>query len=351
MNAISTTAQAIDPTELWDDYRPTTLLGLPALARQMRVGRVFVKNESERPLGNFKVLGGMVAGLRALARAAGATTVRDLIARRNTASSLPRLITASDGNHGLSVAAAAYRAGGKASIYLPDCVSRLRAKRIEALGAEVVWIKGTYDEAVEAAAAAAARGDGLLIPDTSPDPDDVVVHDVMAGYRLMTRELASQFEGLQNGRPTHVFVQAGVGGLAAAVALGMWDVMLQPKRMLVVEPESVACVARALEAGSPVQLRGDLHTSAEMLACGLASASAVEILRQHDARAVVVSEEELKIAVETLREAGGPSTTPSGATGLAGLMHVAENHALRATHLLAQDSTVLLIVTEGPIPQ
>src|SRR5262249_56540991 len=120
----------MDITTLWDDYRPTRLIELAALARRMQVGRVFVKAEGERPLGNFKVLGGMLAGLRALARAG--------------AGSVPRLICASDGNHGLSVAAAARRGVAKAVIYLPAHVSRSRAARIEALGGEIIWISGTY---------------------------------------------------------------------------------------------------------------------------------------------------------------------------------------------------------------
>jgi diaminopropionate ammonia-lyase len=351
MNAQPAPTLELQPHELWEDYHPTTLLGLPALARTAHVARVFVKNESERPLGNFKVLGGMVAGLRALARATGTASLRDLLARRVPSRSLPRLITASDGNHGLSVAAAAHRAGAKASIYLPDSVSPQRAKRIEALGAQIVWIKGTYDEAVEAAAKAAARGEGLLISDTTPDPNDPVVRDVMAGYQLMTRELASQFQGLANGRPSHVFVQAGVGGLAAAVAEGLRGVMLETGRTLVVEPESAACVARALEAGRPVQIQGKLHTSAEMLACGLASAAAVEVLRKHGARAVRVSERQLDEAVAALREAGGPATTPSGAAGLAGLLHVAGNPSLRLEHGLTHESSVLFIATEGPVPK
>jgi diaminopropionate ammonia-lyase len=350
MNARPAPTPDFQPHELWEDYRPTTLLGLPSLARTAHVARVFVKNESERPLGNFKVLGGMVAGLRALARATGRATLRDLLKKRASVKSLPRLITASDGNHGLSVAAAAHRAGAKASIYLPDSVSVQRAKRIEALGAQIVWIKGTYDEAVEAAAKAGARGEGLLIPDTSPDPNDPVVWDVMAGYQLMTRELASQFHGLANGRPSHVFVQAGVGGLAAAVAEGLRGVMHEKGRTIVVEPESAACVSRALEAGRPVQIQGKLHTSAEMLACGLASASAVDVLRRYGARAVRVSERQLSEAVTALREAGGPATTPSGAAGLAGFLHVAADPTLRAEHALTHESSVLFIATEGPVP-
>jgi diaminopropionate ammonia-lyase len=334
-------------TDIWESYRPTPLLELPDLARATAVGRVFVKVEGERPLGSFKVLGGMVAGLRALARAEGVATIRELIS--NHRQSLPRLICASDGNHGLSVAAAAKRAGAKASIYLPANVSRVRADRIEAFGGEIVWIAGTYDDAVNDAAAAAARGEGILIPDTTTDANDIVVKDVMAGYGLLTWELVSQFRSDVKDRASHLFVQAGVGGLAAAMAEGLRNSMGEPGKLLVVEPASAACVARALAVGRPVRVAGDLHTSAEMLSCGLASAPAVEILLRHDARSVVVTEENLQMAVSVLREAGGPDTTPSGAAGLAGLLHVAARPELRAEHRLSSNSSVLLVVTEGAL--
>jgi len=332
--------------EIWSDYRPTPLLELPALARIANVARVFVKNEAERPLGNFKALGGMIAGLRALATATGAGSIQKLLSNRLPEGALPRLVCASDGNHGLAVAAAAKRAGAKARVYLPIGVSQWRADRIEAHGAEVAWIEGTYDDAVNAASAAAASGEGLLIADTTADPDDAVVKDVMAGYSVLAQELIAQFKGLAD-LPTHMFMQAGVGGLAAAMADGLRSFMRAPGMLLVVEPASAACVARALEVGHPVLIPGDLHTSAEMLSCGIASAPALEILQRHAARSVVVAEDELRTAIEVLREAGGPQTSASGAAGVAGLLSVAANPELRAAYQLRMDSSVLLAVTEG----
>jgi diaminopropionate ammonia-lyase len=87
-----------------------------------------------------------------------------------------------------------------------------------------------------------------------------------------------------------------------------------------------------------------------MLSCGVASAPALEILRRHDARSILVDEPELQSAVSVLRAAGGPATTPSGAAGFAGLVHAAARPELRAEHQLGNDSSVLVIVTEGPVP-
>jgi len=338
-----------------DDFRyvlgglpATRLIESPELALRAQVGRVFLKAEWERPLGNFKVLGGMFAGLRALARSIGATSVAELLDHPVPGRRLPRLICASDGNHGLAVAAAARRAGAEASIYLPAQVSNVRIERIEAQGARVVMIDGNYDDAVEAAEKSAARGDGLLVPDTTSDPDNVVVGDVMDGYSLIASELIRQFRGDASQQPTHVFVQAGVGGLAAGLIKGLAGSMLAPCKWLIVEPASAACVARALAVGRPVRIEGGLATSADMLACGLASAPAISILQSVGARSVLVDESQLRVAVDVLRDAG-IETTPSGAAGLAGLLHVAAQRDLCATHGLGMDSRVLSLITEGPI--
>jgi diaminopropionate ammonia-lyase len=334
----------------WDKWHPTQLIELPRLARLANVSRIFAKSEGERPLGNFKVLGGMIAGMRAVARIAARAADCPAAKRDSaTAERRPRLICASDGNHGLAVAAAAKRAGAMASIYLPMSVSPARARRIEAQGAELIWVRGTYDDAVSDAAAAAEAGKGVLVSDTSPDPNDSGVLDVMAGYGILTRELVAQFPKEEGGRPTHLFVQAGVGGLAAALTEGLHGVLHAPGKILVVEPESAACVAHALAVGQPTPIPGDLHTSAEMLSSGLASAAAVRILKRHDARSVLVSETELRAALEALRAGGGPDTTASGAAGFAGLLHVAARPELRARHQLDSSSVVLLVITEGPL--
>jgi diaminopropionate ammonia-lyase len=148
-------------------------------------------------------------------------------------------------------------------------------------------------------------------------------------------------------RPGHAFIQAGVGGLAAAMADGLREHMAEAARLVVVEPASAACVARALETGKPTMIDGDLHTVAEMLACGLASAAALPALRRAGATAVAVDESGLAEAVYLLREAGGPESTPSGATGLAGLLRVAGDPARAKAHGLDATSAVLLVITEA----
>lgn len=324
-----TQAAPLDPSFL----QPTPLLDLPGLARLAGVAQVMVKDEGRRLLGNFKSLGGLTAGLKALDRA-GIGDAR-------------RLICASEGNHGLAVAAAARQAGAQARIYLPAHVGEARTRRIRTMGAEIVRIEDTYDGAVRAAFEATRRGEGLLIPDTTEELDDPVVRDVMDGYGAMTDEMAVQFAAL-GAEPTHAILQAGVGGLAAAVAAGLARTLVSPVRIVVAEPKAAACVGAALAAGRPTSLEGGLETVAEMLACGLASAPAVEILLAHDAGWVGVEEADLIAAPRLLREAGGPATTPSGAAGLAGLL--AADAATRRLLGLGPDSRVLLVVSETVPP-
>ena len=297
----SANAIAAELLRLSPAYAPTPLLDLPRLAVRLGVGQVLAKYEGPRMLGSFKSLGGTYAGLRALARAAG-MDIAGLLANRP--GKLPALLCASDGNHGLAVATAAKFAGGQSRIFLHSGVPPIRARRIAAQGAEIVWVQGNYDDAVDAAAAAARAGEGILVADTTDNPNDPVVGDVMAGYGVMGAEIRQQVEAAAHARPTHLFVQAGVGGLAAAMAEELAAWMAQPAAIVVVEPETAACVTAALAAGGPVRLTGDLETSAEMLSCGEASAPALAVLRRHAARAVAMPETGLMEAPGVLRAGG-----------------------------------------------
>lgn len=329
-------AAAFGPSE------PTRLIESEALARRSGVARVLLKAENERPFGNFKILGGLPAGLKALARWSG-TSVEALLADPGAHGGLPALVCASDGNHGLAVALAARAAGARAVVVLHGKVDRARAGRIAETGAEVVMVAGTYDDAVDHARSLADGGGMLLIPDTTDRPDDPVVADVMHGYRRITDEIAGQLAG--GPPPTHVFVQAGVGGLAAAMAEGLRALTTHPFTVVAVEPAEAACVRHALDTGRIERVGGDLETVADMLSCGMASAPAVEILRRHRTRTVVVEDHDLHDAVSVLEREAGLRSSLSGAAGLAGLLRAGPD---RAELGLDARSIVLLVVTEGP---
>ncbi|MBR0670035.1 pyridoxal-phosphate dependent enzyme [Neoroseomonas soli] len=331
-------AIAVELSRLSSDYAATPLLDLPRLAARLGVAQVLAKDEGRRMLGSFKSLGGTYAGLRALARAAR-TDIAGLIASHPAGQ--PALVCASDGNHGLAVAAAARFAGANARVYLHDGVPLARAQRIQAQGAEIVRVAGTYDDAVGAAAAAAHAGAGILVADTTDDPDDPVVRDVMAGYGVMAEEIRHQVAAAGHARPTHLFVQAGVGGLAAAMAEGLGGWLAEPGIIVVVEPANAPAVAAALASGQPVRVEGDLETTAEMLSCGEGSAPALAVLRRHGVRSMTVTEDALAAAPGLLHGCGGPRTTPSGSAGLAGAVA-----ALAGPTAPGPEARILVLVTE-----
>lgn len=328
-------------------YAPTPLLTLPPLAADLGVAALLVKDESRRLLGSFKSLGGAYAALRALSAAAG-TPVEDLIAREGVWAGLPSLVCASAGNHGLAVAAAARLAGTRARIYVSSGVSATRVSRLRRQGAEIVRVEGIYDDAARAAAADGSSENTLLVADTSADPADPIVAGVMDGYRVIAGEVRSQLDAARSPRPTHLFVQAGVGGLAAALTDGLHSYLDAPARIVVVEPESADCVGRALAAGAPSPVEGSLATSATMLACAEASAPALAILSHHGVDAITVEEDALLAGPAPLSAHGGPATTPSGAAGLAGLTTVLSGAALARSLEVGPRSRVLVVVTEGP---
>jgi len=330
-----------DLRRAFPDFAPTPLLDLSAMAKALGIAQVLVKNEARRPLGSFKSLGGTYAGLRALARAAG-TDVAGLLAKRHAG--LPALICASDGNHGLAVAAAARLAGAQAVILLPASISQARVRRIEVEGARIVQVAGSYDDAVDEAARRAASGAGILVSDTVNRADDPIVRDVMAGYEVIAAEIREQVSAHGHSRPTHLFVQAGVGGLAAAIAPNLHAWMAAPATIVIVEPEKAACVAAALSRGEVVRLPGDVGTTAEMLSCGEASFPAFEVLKRLGVQCVSVSESELGRGPGFIHAHGGPRTTPSGGAGLVGLRTALETQSGRCG--LTSESRVLAVISE-----
>ena len=206
--------------------------------------------------------------------------------------------------------------------------------------------------AVDEVARSAACGAGLLIADTSEDEDedDADVADLMTGYGLMTQEIVDQLRASGVERAMHRFEQAGVSVLAAARAEGVRGQMAGDRCVIVVESDRAPRVAVALKAGYVQRVPGDLRTSAEMLSCGKASAPALKILLRNDAKVITVSEAELSNAVTTLSYHGGPITTPSGAAGLAGLITTLPRSPLARELGIDENSRVLLIATEGPVP-
>lgn len=300
------------------DYRPTPLTAIPALAAELAVGQVLVKDESQRlGLPAFKALGAWWAIHSAL---------QD---HPRTA----ELVTATDGNHGRAVARMARMRGLKAHVFIPAVVSQRAVEAIRSEGALVTIIDDSYDAAVAAAAAAAAdaaRGDSLLIQDSAWPGYEVIPQYIVDGYSTLFREIDAE--------PDLVVVPMGVGSIAQAAVTHYRSGPVTPS-VLGVEPASAACVIASLQAGELVTVPTD-ETVMAGLNCGTPSSLAWPVLRAGLDAAVTVEESEALRAVEDLA-AAGISTGPSGAATLAGLRAARDRLPLSAT------STIILISTEA----
>jgi diaminopropionate ammonia-lyase len=260
---------------------------------------LWIKNESERMgLGSFKALGGAYALLRLVEENGPDAT----------------FVTASAGNHGLSVAAGARVFGAKARVHLATTVPQSFAERLRAEGAEVVRSGDTYEASVAAAIADSEATGAVHLADGSWPGYIEAPRLIMEGYTVIAEEISETFE--QNGEwPDVVYLQAGVGGLAAAVAARIRASWATQPRIVVVEPEAAPCLQRSVAAGEVVTVEGPV---AEMgrLDCKTPSLIAFDILRKAADYFVTVSEDEADGAVRLLA-AEGLATTPSGAAGVA----------------------------------
>ena len=351
----------------WPGYEPTPLRNQRRLAEQLGLGSVWAKDESGRfGLGSFKALGGAY-GVRQMmkARAAGAGALT--------------VTCASDGNHGRAVAWSAVRFGCDAVIYLPAHVTEARAAAIRSFGARVVRVDGEYDDAVARADRDARDNGWTVISDTSYPGYMDIPREVMVGYTIMVNEvlrhvrapwpthkvhlpthpdsadLASppthKASANMTSPPTHVFIQGGVGGLAAAVIGHLWE-RLGARRpvAVIVEPESADCLLCSARAGRLVPSRGDLHTVMAGLSCREVSPLAWEVVGTGAHAFMTVPDE--GIAPLMRRAARGEMGEAfeggeSGVAGLLGLIEVARDEERRRAIGLDERSRVLVFNTEG----
>ncbi len=315
-------------------YAATPLLDLPALAGELDIGSLHAKDESKRMrLGSFKALGATYAVAQIIADAAGTTNLESPEAR-SQAEQLT-FITASAGNHGLSLAAGARIFGAKAVIVLSNAVPEGFAARIRSAGAEVVRVEGTYEDSVAHAIETADTNGWLLLADGSWEGYVERPALVMEGYTVLAEECRAAFA--TDGRwPTHVFLQAGVGGLAAAVAAHIREFWAEQPQIIVVEPDAAPCLMESSKAGHLVHADGPLSNMGR-LDCKDASLIAYSALR-HDADwFVTVTDGDAAAAVETLAR-HGIATTPSGAAAVAAMKAIPPG----------DNSECLIVVSEGP---
>ncbi len=300
----------------------TPLQTAPDLAQQLGIAAVSIKDERTRMgLGSFKALGAayVIACDHAAGRAAG-----------------QHYVTASAGNHGLSLAAGAAAFGARAAVFIADPVPESFADRLRDIGADVHRAGATYEDSMAAAVDFAKLQNATLLSDSSWVGYTSLPHRLMEGYTALMAETFDQIAT----PPTHIFLQAGVGGLAgaaAAMARMQWGTA---PHIVVVEPEAAPALVASIRSGAPIVTEGPVSAMGR-LDCKEPSLIALKGLARDADSFMTITEEEGTTGA-TISAQIGFETTPSGGAGLAGLLAGRDAAELG----LSADAHVLLIFSE-----
>lgn len=342
------------------DYRPTPLARLDCLAQILGLAGMYVKDESYRfGLNAFKSLGGSYCLGKYIAEKLGKDISEITFGEITSAETKAKLgeitfVTATDGNHGRGIAWTAHVLGQKAVVYMPKGTVQERLDNIRKLGAQAEITDMNYDNTVAFAARQASEKGWILVQDTSWDGYEEIPAWIMQGYMTMALEALEQMEGR---RPTHVFLQAGVGSMAGALAAFFAEYYKENKPVItIVEPNRADCIYRTALAddGEIHAVTGDLSTIMAGLACGIPCTLAWKEL-EHSAENYVSMPD--WVAAKGMRILGNPCGTDvrvisgeSGASTTGFVCEVMQNSSLseiRETIGLDENSVVLCISTEG----
>lgn len=341
----------------WDmlSPQPTPLWCLPDLARRLDLAAVHVKDESVRStLGSFKALGAPAALVRLIVRRHPSWVPEEVLAGVHCGDLAGLVvISATDGNHGRALAAAARSAGVNCVIVLHRHVSLERERAIAMFGAEIVRIEGNYDASVAHAAHLAERHGWQVISDTAYAGYEDVPRDVMQGYGTMVDEVLEQIASPPHACPfTHVVLQGGVGGLAAGVTSYLWEKFgARRPTFIVAEPRQADCLMQSALQGRPAVATGSVDSVMAGLACGETSTLAWRFLESSVDCFAAIEDSHAVEAMQWLAQ-GSRRDRPivsgeSGAAGAAALQWIALSPRWRQQAALDADSKVLLINTEG----
>lgn len=345
-------------------YRPTPLAALPALAGRLGLGALYVKDESYRfGLNAFKVLGGSFAIASLMAERLGRPL--EMLSYEELAGPKVRqklgtltFVTATDGNHGRGVAWTARQLGHKAVVYMPKGSAAERLENIRALGAQASITDMNYDDTARFAREQAEKYGWITVQDTAWPGYEKIPTWIMQGYTTMALEAAEQLKAAGVARPTHVFLQAGVGALAGGVTGFFADLYGQEQRPIItiVEPDKANCIFRTAQAadGQLHIVTGSMDTIMAGLACGVPCSVGWNVLRDHADHFISCPD---NVAAKGMRVLGNPMGDDprviSGESGaatvgfLAQVMQDPELQELRRQLQLDETSRVLCFSTEG----
>jgi diaminopropionate ammonia-lyase len=338
-----------------DNHAPTPLRALPRFAAELGLGALHIKDEGFRlGLGSFKALGGAYAVTRLVLEAAERRLGRPVALAdlhsgdvRSVAAAMT-FACATDGNHGRSVAQGAQSVGAEAVVFVHAGVSEARIAAIARFGARMVRVDGSYDDSVREAARVAAQEGWTVVSDTSWPGYERIPGLVMQGYTVIVREALRVLAE----PPTHVFVQAGVGGIAAAVA-GHLALVMGDRRptFVVVDPARAACVFETAKAGHPIKIPHGAPTVMAMLECHEPSPVAWRVLSRVADGFMTVEDADAIAVMNRLAHPSGNDPAivagESGGAGLAGLVRAASNPDIKTKLGLGAGSRAFVINTEG----
>ena len=345
----------------FDEYSVTPLHNLEGLANRFGVKNIFLKDESYRfGLNAFKVLGGAYAIGHYLADKLGVDISEvsfEYLRSKEVKEKLGEItfVTATDGNHGRGVAWAANQLGQKSVVYMPRGSSPIRLNNIRKEGSDASIIDGNYDDAVALSDKMAKKNGWVVIQDTAWEGYENIPTWIMQGYGTLIYEALNQLEEYGIDKPTHVFLQAGVGSFAGAILGYLVDKFKEERPITVImEPEDANCLYLSSLSGKREIVEGDMPTIMAGLACGAPNTVSYEILKDYADGYLscpdYVAARGMRILASPLK--GDPQVI-SGESGAVGtgvitlLMERDEYKEIRASLKLDENSVVLVISTEG----
>ena len=328
--------EAYSTISKWESYEATPLLLLNKLSKELNLNQIYYKDESKRfDLKSFKALGGAYA-VEKVTKGNKEITVS----------------TATAGNHGRSVAWGAKRLGLKCKIFISEFVSEARGKAMESLGAEVVKVKGNYENSLIECIKQSTENDWQIVQDVAWKDYMVVPTLTMAGYSVMMKEIVDQ---INNESITHIFLQAGVGGMAGAMVAGVARYLKNIPKIIVVEPDSAACVMKSIESGKIEKVQIVRESLMGGMSCGEPSLVPWKILKKSVNNCISLPDDDIGKAMKLFANASfGDDKIIAGenaAPGVISLIACCNDEKIRNSINLDSNSSVLLIGCEGDTDQ
>ena len=316
----------------WDNYSPTPLISLNKLSEKLKINKIFYKDESKRfNLKSFKALGGAYAV--------------EKVSRGNKEIVIS---TATAGNHGRSVAWGSKKLGLKCKIFISEYVSEFRAKVMRSFGADVIRVKGNYDASLKECIKQSKQNNWQIVQDVAWQDYKLVPKLTMAGYSIMMKEISNQ---INNEQISHVILQAGVGGMAAAMVAGIARYLDNVPKVIVVEPDNAACVMESIKAGKIKKISIKKESLMGGMSCDEVSLVPWEILKNSVSYCITVSDDYISKTVKFLANSkfsdekivGGECSTP----GIISLTGLCNDSKIKNEINLNKNSNVLLFGCEG----